>query len=92
MYRITARWAPRAGRLTLNRGYMALLNVCLWEDAGRFVVAHPSDRVLIEKIDSGAEIRLDPAGRIASGGSASSETERRAGIGWSARITCHRAG
>lgn len=49
-------------RLTLNRGYTALLNLRLWEDAGRFVVAHPSDRALIENIDNGAEIRLDPAG------------------------------
>ena len=28
----------------------------------KFVVAHPSDRALIENIDNGAEIRLDPAG------------------------------
>lgn len=49
-------------RLTLNRGYTALLNLRLWEDAGRFVVAHPSDRALIENIDNGAEIRLDPEG------------------------------
>jgi hypothetical protein len=49
-------------RLTLNRGYAALLNLRLWEDADRFVVAHPSDRALIENIDNGAEIRLDPDG------------------------------
>ena len=64
-------------RLTLNRGYTSLLNLRLWEDAERFVVAHPSDRALIENIDNGAEIGLDPTGRIASGGSASSETDRR---------------
>ena len=49
-------------RLTLNRGYTALLNLRLWEDAERFVVAHPSDRALIENIDDGTEIRLDPEG------------------------------
>jgi len=49
-------------RLTLNRGYTALLNLRLWEDAERFVVAHPSDRALIETIDNGAELRLDPDG------------------------------
>jgi hypothetical protein len=49
-------------RLTLNRGYTALLNLRLWEDAERFVVAHPSDRALIENIDNSAEIRLDPSG------------------------------
>ena len=48
-------------RLTLNRGYTALLNLRLWEDAERFVVAHPSDRALIENIDNGAQIRLDPS-------------------------------
>ncbi len=36
-------------RLTLNPGYTALLNLRLWEEADRFVVAHPSDRTLIEK-------------------------------------------
>ena len=49
-------------RLTLNRGYTALLNLRLWEDADPFVVAHPSDRALIENIDDGTEIRLDPDG------------------------------
>ncbi len=49
-------------RLTLNSGYTALLNLRLWEDAERFVVAHPSDRALIENIDNAAEIRLDPTG------------------------------
>ena len=49
-------------RLTLNRGYTALLNLRLWDDADRFVVAHPSDLALIENLDNGAEIRLDPAG------------------------------
>ena len=49
-------------RLMLNRGYTALLNLRLWEDAERFVVAHPSDRPLIENIDNGTEIWLDPAG------------------------------
>ncbi len=49
-------------RLTLNRGYTSLLNLRLWEDAERFVVAHPSDRALIESIDNGAEIRLDSDG------------------------------
>ena len=49
-------------RLTLNHGYTALLNLSLWEDAERFVVAHPSDRALIENIDNGAQIRLDPSG------------------------------
>jgi len=49
-------------RLTLNRRYTALLNLRLWEDAERFVVAHPSDRTLIENIDNGAEIPLDPDG------------------------------
>jgi hypothetical protein len=49
-------------RLTLSSGYTALLNLRLWEDAERFVVAHPSDRTLIENIDNGAEIRLDPVG------------------------------
>ena len=49
-------------RLTLNRGYTALPNLRLWEDAERFVVAHPSDRAMIETIDNGAEIRIDPDG------------------------------
>jgi len=49
-------------RLTLNPGYTALLNLRLWEDAERFVVAHPNDQALIENIDNGAHIRLDPAG------------------------------
>ena len=49
-------------RLTLNRGYTSLPNLCMWEDAERFVVAHPNDRALIENIDHGAEIRLDPDG------------------------------
>jgi hypothetical protein len=49
-------------RLTLNRGYTALLNQRLWEDAERFVVAHPGDRALIDGIDSSQEISLDLAG------------------------------
>ena len=31
-------------RLRLNRGYTALLNLRLWEEAERFVAAHLSDR------------------------------------------------
>ena len=49
-------------RLTLNRGYTALQNLRLGRNADRFVVAHPNDRALIENIDNGAEIRLDPDG------------------------------
>jgi hypothetical protein len=51
-----------SGRLTLNRGYTAPLNLRMCEDAERFVVAHPGDRALIQSIDNGAEIRLDPDG------------------------------
>jgi hypothetical protein len=49
-------------QLTLNRGYTALLNLRLCQDAEPFVVAHPSDYALIENIDKGEEIRLDPDG------------------------------
>jgi hypothetical protein len=49
-------------RVTLNNGYTQLLNLRLWEDAERFVVAHPRDHALIETIDDGEEIRLDPDG------------------------------
>jgi hypothetical protein len=35
-------WPPDfSGRLTPNRGYTTLLNLRLWEDAERFVLAHP---------------------------------------------------
>jgi len=40
-------------------GRPALVNLRLWEDAERFVVAHPGDRALIEIIGNSAEIRLD---------------------------------
>jgi len=53
-------------RLTLNRGYTALLNLRPWEDAERFAVAHPSDRALIENIDNGAEVRSTIAERQCS--------------------------
>jgi Protein of unknown function (DUF4238) len=49
-------------RLTLNRGYTALLNLRLWEEAERFVVTHPTDLTLIENIDDGADISFDLAG------------------------------
>jgi Protein of unknown function (DUF4238) len=62
-------------RLTLNRGYTALLNLRLWEEAERFVVAHPADRALIENIDDGAEISLDLAGPYRFRPSVSSETD-----------------
>lgn len=49
-------------RLTLNQGYTALLNLRLWEEAERFVIAHPSDRALVESIANGEELRFDPSG------------------------------
>jgi hypothetical protein len=49
-------------RVTLNTGYTELLNLRLWEDARRFVVAHPNDLSLLKTIDDGEEIPLDPAG------------------------------
>lgn len=49
-------------RLALNRGYASFLNLRLWEEAERFVVAHPSDRALIENIDDGSQIQHDPSG------------------------------
>jgi hypothetical protein len=38
-------------RLMLNRGYTALLNLRLWEDAERFVVAHPDHRDSVPSLD-----------------------------------------
>jgi hypothetical protein len=49
-------------RFTLNRGYTALLNRHLWDEAGRLVIARPDDEVLLNSIDSGEQIVLDPSG------------------------------
>lgn len=49
-------------RFTLNRGYTALLNRRLWEEADRLVVGRCDDEMLLRSIDSKEEISLESSG------------------------------
>lgn len=64
------RWrgGPQQGRVPWAGGFSGRLpqscphGAVLWEDAERFVIADPSNRALIERIDNATEIRPDPDG------------------------------